>query len=146
MSLTRIFAIALMGAAAVACGGDDKPSSESVSGTWSIAKFEYVNAANSSERVDLIASGYSGTVTLNDNGQYVATITEPGFEPVSTTGTWSYTVDTFTLQETGSSGNSQFDMDVGNDVLTLTGANSEYDFDGDDVPEPAVWNITLERL
>jgi len=35
---------------------------------------------------------------------------------------------------------------VGNDVLTLTGADAEFDFDGDDVPEPATWNITLERL
>lgn len=146
MSTVRIFAIALMGAAAIACGDDDEPSIESISGTWSIEKYEFVNAANTAERVDLVALGLTGTVNLNDNGQYVATITEPGFDPETVTGTWSYTADTFTLQETGSSGNSQFDMDVGNDVLTLTGADAEFDFDDDGIPEPAKWNVTLERL
>jgi hypothetical protein len=147
MSTIRFFAIALMGAAAIACGDDDDaPSNESVSGTWSIAKFEYVNAANTAERVDLVAQGLSGTVNLNDNGQYTATTTEPGFDPETVTGTWSYTADTFSLTETGNSFTWVFNLDVGDDVLTLTGADTEFDFDGDDVPEPATWNITLERL
>ena len=101
MSTVRMIAIALMGAAAIACGGDDdEPSIESVSGTWSIEKYEYVNAANTAERVDLVALGLSGTMDLNDNGQYVATTSEPGFDPETVTGSWSYSADTFSLTET----------------------------------------------
>ena len=109
-------------------------------------KYEYVSVENSSERVDLVTLGLTGTVNLNDNGQYAATIEEPGFTPVTVTGTWDYTVDTFTLQETGSSGDATFDMDVGNDVLTLTGADADFDFNDDGIPEPAKWNVTLERM
>jgi hypothetical protein len=147
MAAMRMLAVAVLGALAVACGGDDdEPSIDSVSGTWSIAKFEYVSVANSSVRVDLVAEGMTGTVVLNDNGQYSATTTEPGFAPETATGTWSYTTDTFTLQETGSSGDWTFDLNVGNDVLTLTGADAEFDFDDDGTPEPAEWNVTLERM
>jgi hypothetical protein len=142
----RVFAIAVLGAATLGCGGDDEPTLESLSGTWDIVKFEYVNVENSSQRVDLVALGLTGTVNLNDNGQYSATTEEPGFPPETATGTWSYTVDTFTLQETGSSGDATFDLNLGNDVLTLTGADSEFDFDDDGTPEPAKWNITLERM
>lgn len=142
----RGLVIAMLGAAALGCGSDDEPSIESISGTWDIVKFEYVNVENSSQRVDLVALGLTGTVNLNDNGQYAATTEEPGFPPETVTGTWSYTVDTFTLQETGSTGDWTFDMNVGNDVLTLTGADSEFDFDDDGTPEPAKWNITLERM
>jgi hypothetical protein len=141
----RVLAIAVLGAAALGCGDDEEPSLESISGIWDIAKFEYVNVANSSERVDLVALGLTGTVNLNDNGQYVATTEEPGFPPETVTGTWSYSADTFTLQETGSSGDATFDLNVGNDVLTLTGANADFDFDDDGTTEPAKWNITLER-
>jgi hypothetical protein len=145
MRTVRVLAIAVLGAAALACGGDDEPSIESISGTWDIVKFEYVNVENSSQRVDLVAEGLTGTVNLNDNGQYAATTEEPGFPPETVTGTWSYTADTFTLKETGSTGDATFDMDVGNDVLTLTGANADYDFNDDGVPEAAKWNVTLER-
>lgn len=145
MRAIRALAIALLGAAALACGDDDEPSIESISGTWDIVKYEYVSVENSSERVDLVTLGLTGTVNLNDNGQYAATIEEPGFTPVTVTGTWDYTVDTFTLQETGSSGDATFDMRIGNDVLTLTGADAEFDFDDDGIPEPAKWNVTLER-
>jgi hypothetical protein len=146
MSTIRAVSIAVLGAAALACGGDDEPSIESISGTWDIVKFEYVSVENSSQRVDLVALGMTGTVNLNDNGQYAATTEEPGFPPETVTGTWSYTADTFTLVETGSTGDATFDMSIGNDVLTLTGANSDYDFDDDGIPEPAKWNVTLERM
>jgi hypothetical protein len=142
----RGMTIALLGALGLACGGDDEPTMESISGTWTITSSEYVNAANSSERVDVIALGVTGTVNLNDNGQYAVTIEEPGIAPETLTGTWSYTADTFTLKETGSSGDWTFDMTIGNDVLTLTGANSEYDFNDDGSPEPAKWNIRLARM
>jgi len=31
-------------------------------------------------------------------------------------------------------------------VLTLTGADADFDFNDDGIPEPAKWNVTLERM
>jgi hypothetical protein len=136
-----------LGAALVACGddGDGTPGTP-LYGTWQITKYEYVSVADPSLAVDLVAQGATGTVALNADASYTATITEPGSASVTTTGTWSYTQDTFTLKRSGQSGDSQFDMVVGTNQLTLTGADTEYDFDGDGTPEPAKWNISLRLL
>ena len=137
---------AALGTALAACGGDNTaPSGQTMYGTWQITKSEYVSASDASTAVDLVAQGMTGTVVLNADATYTATINEPGLGTQTTTGTWSYSADTFTLKQSGSTGDWTFDMVVGTDQLTLTGANAEYDFNGDDTPEPAKWNVTLSH-
>lgn len=137
---------AALGSALVACGNDSgAPSGQSLYGTWQFTKFEYVSASDASTAVDLVAGGMTGTVVLNADAIYTATRNDPGIGTQTTTGTWSYSADTFTLKESGSIGDWTFDMVVGTDQLTLTGANAEYDFNGDDTAEPAKWNVTLKR-
>jgi hypothetical protein len=137
--------LASIGLAAMACGGSDTPSLESLSGIWTANRLEYVSVANPTIKVELIAAGATATLNLNDNGQYAATVTLPGQQPETILGTWSYTGDTLTLRESGSSGDMTFDLSLGNDVMTLTGADAEYDFDDNGVDEPATLNIQLER-
>ena len=145
MSQIRKLALAPVALLALACGGTDEPSIQSVSGFWTATRLEYVSVANSSVKVDLIASGGTATLDLNDNGNYTAVITPAGGAAQTTTGTWSYTADTFTMIETGSSGDMTFDMSIGNDTMTLTGANTDYDFDDNGTDEPAKLNIGLVR-
>ncbi len=65
--------------------------------------------------------------------------------PTVVTGTWQVSADVFTLAASGSTGTCQWDYTLSATTLTLTGANGEYDFNGDGVPEPAKWNMVLAR-
>jgi hypothetical protein len=145
MSQIRKLIFAPVALAVLSCGGTDEPSIASVSGLWTATRLEYVSVADPAVKVDVIAAGGTATIDLNDNGMYTAVITPPGAAPETTTGTWSYTADTFTLVETGSSGNMTFDMSLGNDAMTLTGADTEFDFNDDGTDEPAKLNISLVR-
>jgi len=145
MSPIRKLALAPVALAALACGGSDEPSVESLSGIWTVTKLEFVSTANPAVTVELIAAGATATLNLNDTGGYAVTVTLPGQAPETTTGTWSHTNDTLTLVETGSSGDMTFALSLGNDVMTLTGANTEYDFNDDGTDDPATLNIGLVR-
>jgi len=78
--------------------GTDEPSIQSVSGL-DATRLEYVSVANSSVKVDLIASGgrqrSTSTTTELHRCHHPA-----GGAAQTTTGTWSYTADTFTMIET----------------------------------------------
>jgi hypothetical protein len=143
----RIWTVLLAMAALAACGDDDNeaPPVDDLTGTWSITRFEYVSQADPDVRVELIEQGGAGTVTLAANGTYTATITFPGEAPAQATGTWSYTADTFTLRDAENAFDWVFALEVGTDTLILTGADAEFDFDDDEIDDPADWNLTLVR-
>ncbi|MCU0622083.1 MAG: hypothetical protein MUC69_11345 [Gemmatimonadales bacterium] len=145
--MSRRMAVAAFAALALlACGDDaETPSDESLSGLWTATSWEYVNVENRSQRVDLIDAGGTAEININDTGGYFAQTQLPG-EPVeSFTGSWDYTSDTFTLFDDTGTTSWVFDLDLGNDRMTLSGADAEYDFDGDGIGEPAEWNMELER-
>lgn len=145
MLTTQRWGLALIAAGLAACGGSDEPSMENLSGIWRATRLEFVNAANSSQRVELIAQGATLELNLNDNGAYRATLVMPGEPGEVTDGTWSYTSDTFTLQGAGASFSLVFDLDLQDDRLTLAGADAEYDFDDDGTDEPATLTMELVR-
>lgn len=61
-------------------------------------------------------------------------------------GTWSATADELTLSLTsGFVGEWQFDYDLGDDALTLSGAHSEFDVDGDDQDEEVTMTWVFAR-
>jgi hypothetical protein len=146
MRTLRLLATAVAIGAFAGCGSDsEEPSTENLSGLWNATAMVFTSVENTAVRVDVIAQGATFEINLNDSGGFAATLTLPGEAPETLVGTWSYTNDTLTLQETGASFALVFDLNLGNDQMTLTGADVEYDFDDDEVDEPATLTIDLVR-
>jgi len=130
----------------MACGGDGSgPRPNEFAGTWNATKYQFTNKANTAQKVDVISLGATLVVILDQNGTYQATLTMPGDAPEVTTGTWDASVDVFTIRETGSTGEMQFDYTLSGNTLTLSGANDDFDFDSDGNPEPARVSAILTR-
>jgi hypothetical protein len=76
---------------------------------------------------------------------YTVTTEIPG-EPTETrSGTWASSSDVLTLRQTGIAGDLQFDYALSGNTLTASGANGEFDFDGDGAMEPAKLSIVATR-
>lgn len=146
MRTLRTLGLALAALMAVSCGDDaTAPDVDALAGTWNATRFEYVNAADPADRVELIGLGGTLVAQIQSNGTYSYVATFPGEAPETSVGTWSSTDDTFTLQESGSPFAFTFDMTLSGNTLTLTGADSEYDFDLDGIDDAAELNLTLVR-
>ncbi|HEX9894071.1 MAG TPA: hypothetical protein VGA78_09095 [Gemmatimonadales bacterium] len=133
-----------------ACGGDDDgagPSPSGLTGTWRATKVELVNVANPTEKVELVALGMVLTAELNANETCRITSTFPGQPEEVITGTWSSSSEVFTIRhsEGGNTITWQFDWNLSGNTLTLSGADNELDFDGDDLGDPAKLNLVLVR-
>ena len=136
-----LVACAIIGAAG--CKSSSSPEDEAgLIGTWRATQAEFLSAADSNMRVDIVAQG--GTLTLLlEAASFTLTIDEPDAEPDVTTGTWTSSSDTLTLTPTGASFNVQFDMTRSGNTLTLRGGHVEFDFHG--TPEEAILNMVLTR-
>ena len=143
----REWAAALAAFAAVACGGSSGPSPQTLAGTWGATKAELVKASNSATRVDVVAKGGTVQLVLRDDKSFDLTISEPGKPVEQTSGTWSSSSDVLSLSFTfGSiSGRMEFDMSLSGGTLSLSGADTGYDFDDDGVEEPAKVNLTMVK-
>ena len=142
-----LFGCGLATAAVVSgCGGDGNgPNQDQFVGTWNATSVVYTNQANTAQKVDLVAEGATVVVVLAASGNYIITATLPGEAPDVTTGTWSASADVLTLHETGVAFSLQFDWNLAGSTLTISGADSEFDFNGDGVPEAAKLGVVLER-
>jgi hypothetical protein len=147
MRSIRTLAFGLAAALTLLSCGDDGtgPGPETLAGTWTATRFEYVDATDATNRVELIGLGGTLVVQLQGNGTFSYAVTFPGEPDETSSGTWSSTADTFTMQESGSSFGLTFDFVLAGNTLTLTGADTEYDFDDDGVDDEAELNITLVR-
>ncbi len=145
----RARAVAVALAAAVGACGSDKgtgPAPSGLAGVWRASKAEYVSAANSSTKVDVVALGGTLVLTLTSAGTFNVASTSPGEPAISWAGTYSASVDMISFNVTsGFAGTMEFDMTLNGNTLTLTGADSEFDFNGDDAPEEAKLNLVLAR-
>lgn len=138
--------LVLLLGAAVACGEDSAgPSQDDIVGTWEATVMEFVSVSAPVDTVDLIADGGSATLVLAANGTYTFTVTPVGDPPDVQTGTWELGGEVMTVSPTGLPFSYQFDVVLAGDTLSLSGADAEYDFDGDDVPEAAKLNLVLVR-
>jgi hypothetical protein len=142
-------ALAALLAGAGACGGGDSngPSEESLVGTWVAAKAEFVSVANPSLKVDLIGLGGSIRLVLSSGHQFTLTIKPPGGAEEQSTGTWNSSGDEFVLRFAAGPliGDMAFDVSLSGNTLTLTGADAEFDVDGQGGDEPAKLNLTMIR-
>ncbi|HET7904791.1 MAG TPA: lipocalin family protein [Candidatus Eisenbacteria bacterium] len=132
---------------ATGCGKDDEvgPKPDEITGFWRATKLEYVSKANPATRVDLVAAGGAATLDIRGDHTMEFIITESGSAPDTTTGTWSLDGDLFQVSPTGSPWSWTWDVSLSGGTLALSGADVEYDFDGDDVPEEADQNVVLVR-
>jgi hypothetical protein len=138
--------LALLLGVALACGDDAAgPSAEELTGTWEATRLEYVSVSAPVQTVDLIADGGSATLVLAPAGTYTFTIIPDGEPQATLSGTWESGGDVLTMTVTGASFSLQFALSLSGDTLRLSGADAEYDFDGDDVAEPARLNLVLTR-
>lgn len=128
----------------VACSGGGTSSAD-LAGTWNVTKYELVSSASSTTKVDLIAQGATATLVMKSDGTYQMTTTIPGQADETLTGTWSASSDVLTTTQVGMSGNMQFNYTLSGSTLTMWGADSGWDFNGDDVDEPAKLNMTAVR-
>jgi len=127
-ALFVLVALAIIGA--LSCKDSTTgPSPQGLSGTWKATKAEYVSAADSSKKVDIVAQGSTLTLVL-ETGSFTLTITDPGEAPSVTTGTWTSSSDTLTLAPSGTSFTWMFNMTQSGNNLTLSGGHVQFDFSG----------------
>jgi len=132
--------------AAVACGGDGVgPSPDEIAGTWTATKVEYVSVSQPVQTVDLIAQGGTATLVLNAAGTYTFTLTPNGEPTVVDNGDWELDGDIITVMPNGTNFELQFDVALSGNTLSLSGADTEYDFDADQQNEDAKLNLVLVR-
>jgi hypothetical protein len=139
-------------ASSVACGGGSPASPDSpggspaqgLSGTWQATRAEFVNAANSSVRIEVVSLGTVIVLTLDPSGTYTQRITDPGQQGTTETGTWSSSRDVLTLRRSANS-NTQFDYALSGNTLTLSGGHALFDVNDDGVAEEAILNAVLTR-
>jgi hypothetical protein len=123
----------------VACGDSTGITAEDLEGTWEASEIVFTNSANPSETVDLIDIGASLTVTVSASGT-VSTVFDNGEGGTdSDSGTLGVDGTTLTI------GGDTFEAERSGDVLTLTDATSEFDFDEDGTDEPATLVVVLVR-
>jgi phosphoheptose isomerase len=144
--------VVLLAAAAVgvACGGSSSSTSPSqiatgLVGTWRATRANYRSVANAALQTEVIAQGTTMTLVLESGGTFSLTIVDPGQQGNVVTGTWTSSRDVLTIVRTGQSGNSQFDMTLNGNTLTLTGGSALFDFESDGRMEEAKLDMTLTR-
>lgn len=132
--------------AGMGCGDDNPsgPGKDEITGTWQATKVEYTTPAGVS-MVDLIALGGSASLVLNADNTLVYTVTPAGGAPEVTTGTWHLSTDMMTVTPSGMPFSWQFDVDYTGDELRMSGADVEFDYNDDDIDEPAKLNLVFTR-
>ncbi len=135
--------------AAVCCdknnGSTVTPTPTTLAGTWKATRAEFVNATNSSQRVEAVSQGVTIVLALDAGGSFTQQTTQPGHATESMTGTYSASSDVLTLKPAGVSWNIQFDMTLGGSTLTLNGGHVQFDVNNDDQDEETILNMTLAR-
>jgi uncharacterized cupin superfamily protein len=129
--------------ASVSCSDSAAPDPGSLLGTWDATKLEFTRVANTSEKVDIIPLGGVFVITLAANDVCTASLTMPQTAPENMTGTWSVSIDVFTLHWTGDTGNTQFDFSLSGSTMTLVGGDVDFDFGNGD--EPSKLTVVLVK-
>jgi len=136
-------AILLLVPLALAGCGEDLTSGQLV-GTWEADKIEFVNQANTSQRVDVIQLGMGLTVAYTSDGRYALTVDDNG--SISTaTGSWEIVDGRLVWYGDVDPDPVRFDASVSGNRLTATTSDAEYDFAPGGGDEPAILNLEMTR-
>ena len=117
-----------------------------IAGDWTatVANFSRA-AAGPVLEVDIVAMGGTASLVIQPNGRFTFTWQLPGEAPVVTTGQMAFDQDLLVVAEDSNPGDWEFFgiMFMMNN-MSLNGP-AEYDFDGDDIAEPAFLTLDLMR-
>lgn len=138
-----------MVASVVACGEtgvEVDPSVARFVGTWDADSLTMTNDANPAQVANVIANGGNFVIVVEESGQYTATLTVFG-NPFVEIGDLDVSGSTLTLNRDfpppPSVAVSSF-VFLADDYLVLDGP-TEFDFNLDDIPEPAQVHFELSR-
>lgn len=139
---------ALLVASTLACGDDGTgPPASELADSWQATSAEVTTTDGSAVTVDVLALGGSFAMTLREDGSFTVQVTLPGEPTESWSGDWTSSVDVLRLDFTsGLVGRWEFDMTLAGDELTLRGADTEFDVDGDGQEEPVELDLVLRRI
>lgn len=121
------------------------PNVSDIVGTWNATKFEFTNAADTTEKVDIIPLGGGLNLIISSQATYNATIKFPGETPIVETGQIIAKTSTTILLLPNNGDSYSFDYVLSQNMLTLINENADFDFDDDGVDEPAILFILLVR-
>jgi hypothetical protein len=147
MRLRDVAVLAVTGLCA-ACGSDSGPGpqAEALPGTWIATQVEFVKVASPGTAVDIVPNGGSLALGLAVDGSFSEELTLPGQAAWVMAGTWHASIDVLTLTyAVGRAGDSQFELELSGDTLTLRGANTDFAFEAGGSAEPAKLNLVLAR-
>ena len=139
MRVGHMGAVGVMAFAAAGCGDSTGITAQDLEGTWNATQIVYTNSANTSESVNIVPMGASFSMTVTSSGAVSTVFIDGQGGTSSNSGTLSSDGSTLTLA------GDTFQADRSGDQLTLTDANSEYDFDNDGSDDPATLVIQLTR-
>lgn len=126
-----------------ACSDSTGVEPDDLAGTWEATEAVVTSVADPTVSVDFVAEGGTITLVLNADAGYVFTSSFPGEDPEVEIGTYSVSGDVLTITPVDDDPET-FTISRDGDTMTLTGDDS-FDFDENDVEEPATLVITLTR-
>jgi hypothetical protein len=140
LALLFIFVIAPL-AFLVACSKDKGFSTEGIdeiAGTWTATSASF-------NGTDVVLEGGSVTLTIQNNGRFTFTIKRPGRDDMVFTGRLGFDEQWLAVEYDTDPGEYEY-YDITYDEHNLhIGANSEFDFDGDDTAEEVIFFLDMVR-
>ena len=148
MKLVRALAVGAVAAAfAAACSDSTAPAdvtAADLAGTWDATSVVFTPDAGGTA-VDVVLLGFGFEITFNAEGGYTATTDVPGEDPDVEIGTFTVANSVITLTPVGEDAETLTIDSLSGSTLVVTDSNAEFDFDDDDVEEPANMTATMAK-
>jgi hypothetical protein len=113
-------------------------------GSWYATSFLMVNPSNPAQQIEEVAQGLHFTLVITADGHFTAVFIRPEEETEVDSGTISTTETDLTITPSGDSPR-HLTWSLSGEVLTLVTADDHYDWNDDNIDEPANLTIVLHR-
>ena len=123
---------------------EDEPLNEGLIGEWLGTGFKFTNQNDSTQTINLILMGVSYSMTINQDSLYNSTTIFFG-ETLLETGSISTNGNQITITPNNA------DIRTGiytllDDSLAMVINDQEFDFNQDEIPEPAILSVELKKI
>lgn len=150
--LAAIAALALVLLFGITCSDDDSgngtdPEVVTLSdlvGTWTSTAWTFENR-DTGEEIDMIENGFSALIVVEENGRYTLTLLQQDEVFEVDTGTLSIDGDVLIADSDDGDDDAVFALSMSGGTFEVMNPAEEFDFDGDQVDEPAILRITFAR-
>jgi hypothetical protein len=142
----RTVLVSVLSCLTVACSSSSTgPTVPNVVGTWNATKAEFIRVANPATKLELISAGASVKAVFAADNTFTLTASLPGTQPDVSTGTYTVTTSTLTLNITSNTPaeNITFTLSMSGNTMSLTGGTAPFNFGNGD--EAATVNLTLTK-